>query len=52
MKAALHTKDLTVIFVITADIDFDYFNSIFIARVIHSLCPEGVKGDSFSFFTF
>ena len=36
-----------------ADTDFDFFNSILIARVTHPLCPGASdKADSFSLFTF
>jgi len=53
MNVALHMKDLVVTFVMTADTDFDIFNSIFIAWVTHPLCPKrSGKADSFSFLCF
>ena len=53
MKTILYIEDLVTTFItfVTADIDFDFFNSILITRVTHPLCP-GLGKANFSFFTF
>jgi len=52
-EGTLHIKDLVLTFVTIAKIDSNFFNFIWIAWVIHLLCPgELDKADHFSFFMF